>query len=236
MIDIHCHILPGIDDGAPDLRTSIEMARLAYADGIRHVIATPHFNNNYYIPHETVNRLVREVQQALDREGIPVTVHSGSELRLESAEFVYRHGEAGNFCYLGGRPEFVLMEQSWTSYNPDTLAVVDWFGEQGTKVVLPHPERHMFFREQPKLLENLIAAGVWTQVSVDSLLGKNSPDAQKFAEWLIDRDYAHTLATDAHNLHRKPNLSLGFKIVRERAGEARAAELQLRAEQIIGIV
>jgi protein-tyrosine phosphatase len=152
MIDIHCHILYGIDDGAQDLQESIEMARLASKDGIRHLFATPHFK---------------------------------------------------------------------------------WFIQRGTRPIIPHPERHYFFRKQPELLTRLIDEGCWTQVSVDSLLGKNSDDAMDFAHRLIDDDLVHILATDAHNLHRKPNLSDGFRMVTERSGSQKAKEIHSRAQQIL---
>jgi protein-tyrosine phosphatase len=233
MIDIHCHILPGVDDGAHNLEESVAMARLAHEDGIRHIIATPHFNCNYYNPIKAVRTKVKELQRVLDTRGIPVSIHPGNEVRLENTEDFYRDLEKGEFGTLDAAGKFLLLEQRFTEYQPDTLEVVTWLHEQGIRVILPHPERHYFFRDQPRMLEKLIAAGVWTQVSADSLIGRNNEEVRRFADWLVDRDFAHTLATDAHNVHRKPNLSEGFRIVRQRAGEGRVDEILARMDTIL---
>jgi protein-tyrosine phosphatase len=235
MIDIHCHILPSIDDGAANMVETIEMSRLAYADGIRHIIATPHFNNLFHNTVGTVNRLVPLVQQALNRAGIDITIHPGNEVRLESKDFIFHHTLTEQYCYLAGNAGFILLEQSWHNYYEPTLDIVRWFQDRGTRIIIPHPERHSFFRSDPQLLVTLIEAGVWTQVSVDSLLGKNSDAAQQFAEWLIQHNYAHTLATDAHNTRRKPNLSVGFDIVERFVGADRVTEMKDRARSILPV-
>ncbi|WP_274366118.1 tyrosine-protein phosphatase [Paenibacillus thermotolerans] len=234
MIDIHCHILPGVDDGALNLEMSVGMARLAAQDGIRVIVATPHHNKVFLVTEHTVRSKVKELQTELDRLNIPLTIMPGNELRLESPEFVYEAMAANRFCYLADNPRFVLLEQSWEKYHPDTPSVVAALKERGTTLILPHPERHFFFRERPKLLEELVGLGVWTQVSVDSLIGNNGPEVQKFALSLVDRGLAHTLATDAHNLRRKPNLSLGYKLVAQRAGAAAAEQIRGRMKRIIG--
>ncbi len=233
MVDIHCHILPGIDDGAENILETIEMAKLASADGTRHIIATPHFNHTFLNSVEVVHKLVPQVQHAIDLAGVDITIHPGNEVRLESKDFVVSHTLNKQYCYLAGNPKFLLLEQSWHNYYAQTLEIIQWFQERGTRIIIPHPERHSFFRNEPQLLVKLIEAGVWTQVSVDSLLGKNSDAAQRLAEWLIQHNYVHMLATDAHNIRRKPNLSLGFDIVDHLVGSARVQEMKDRAWSIL---
>jgi protein-tyrosine phosphatase len=233
MIDIHCHILWGIDDGAKDLNESLEMARIAYEDGIRHIIATPHFNNTFLNDRAIVLNKLQELQTALDEAGIQVRIHPGSEIRLENQEFFEEHDKTSRFHFLGHTEKFVLLEQRWEDYEPSTVAVVQSLRARGITPIIPHPERHWFFRDNPELLAALIEAGAWTQVSVDSLLGKNNEEAQNFSEWLIARGWLHTLATDAHNVNRKPNLSLGYERVRQLAGEQRCREIASRAEGMI---
>jgi protein-tyrosine phosphatase len=233
MIDIHCHILPGVDDGALDMTMAVGMARLAWEDGIRTVVATPHFNHVFKVDSGTVRRKVAELRAELNRLDIPLTILPGNELRLENSGFIYEAIEQDSFCYLADNKRFVLLEQSWEKYNPETPVVVERLRKQGTKVILPHPERHFFFRQHPQWLDELIGLGVWTQVSVDSLIGNNGAEVQKFALELADKGHAHTLATDAHNLKRKPNLSLGYKLVAERCGEQAAQLIRDRMELII---
>lgn len=233
MIDIHCHILCDLDDGAEHMLESVEMARIAYEDGIRHIIATPHFTLAYRNTASRVQRKVRELQQELDRLGIEVTIHPGNEVRLESKAFLYDQAKSGTFSYLDPAHHYVLLEQRWSDYNPETIEVVKWFLQRRTRPILPHPERHSFFRKQPELIEQLIQAGVWTQVTADSLNGRNGEEVRRFAEWLLANDYVHTIATDAHNVRRKPNLSSGYEAVRRLAGEERAEQIKARCQQIL---
>ncbi len=233
MIDIHCHILCDLDDGAGDLQESVKMARIAYEDGIRHIIATPHFTLAYRNTADRVQRKVLELQQELDRLGIGVKIHPGNEVRLESKSFLYEHAKSEQFSYLDPAQQYVLLEQRWSDYNPDTIEVAKWLMKRHTRPILPHPERHTFFRKQPELIEQLIQAGVWTQVTADSLNGNNGEEVRRFAEWLLAQDYIHTLATDAHNVRRKPNLSSGYEAVRKLAGIQRAEQIMQRTEQIL---
>ncbi len=235
VIDIHCHILHGLDDGAKDMDESIQMARLAYEDGIRHIIATPHFNHTYYNHSGIVRKKTEQLQVELDRLGIGVSIHPGNEVRMESYEYVMEHAQKESFCYLADNPAFVLVEQPWIGYVEGSVGIVRWFVERGTTPIIPHPERHLFFREQPELLEDLIAAGAWTQVSVDSLLGKNGDEARFFAYGLIDRGFAYTLATDAHNTTRKPNLAEGFRIVERHAGRTAVQTIAKRMDALIPV-
>jgi protein-tyrosine phosphatase len=185
------------------------------------------------VERDIVHAKLTELRAELERQRVPITVLPGNEVRLESARFFYDAMEAGKFCYLADDPRFLLLEQAWEGFCPDTLDIVKTLTERGTKVIIAHPERHLFFRAKPQLLEAQLALGAWTQVSVGSLLGENGPDAQAFAFDLLDRGLVHTLATDAHNMTRKPILSLGFQAVAERAGVAAAQAIRERLESIL---
>lgn len=233
MIDIHCHIIPGVDDGASNLDEALEMARIAYADGIRHIVATPHFAKSYQTNRDDVTRGVKRLNKALKEAAISVEIHPGHEVRIESSQYFYDHAKNETFHYLGSTGRYLLLEQKWSGYNNDSPEIVRWLLDRGVQPIIPHPERHTFFRQQPELLTRLIELGAWTQVSVDSLLGKNSEVAKTFGEWLIQTGNAHTIATDAHNPRRKPNLSLGFNIVRRLAGESEVQAILTRLQGII---
>jgi protein-tyrosine phosphatase len=232
MIDIHCHILSGLDDGASDLQESVAMAKLAYKDGIRHIIATPHFTESIMSRAETRMEKIEELRQALKRARINVAITPGNEVRIESAEFVYDHEAAGSYHYLTPDKRFILLEQRWSAFNERTEEICRWFLSRGTTPILAHPERHVFFRERPELLHQLLDLGVWTQVTVDSLLGKNGVQAELFGRELVRAGRAHVLATDAHNTKRKPNLSQGIRVVREIAGQEQTKALLERMDII----
>jgi len=232
MIDIHCHILSGLDDGAGDLQVSVDMARMAYEDGIRHIVATPHFFGKYVTAPGTILEKIEQLRLELQRERIGITITPGNEVRLESAAFVYEHDKEGNFFYLDPGRRFVLLEQPWERYCDDSEEVFQWFLSRGTTPIIPHPERHAFFREQPELLYRLMDMGAWTQVTVDSLIGRNGKAAETFSRRLLERDQIHVLATDAHNTSRKPNLSEGFRLLNLMAGAERSQQILDRMESI----
>jgi protein-tyrosine phosphatase len=233
LIDIHCHILPGVDDGAVNMEMSIAMARLAYEDGIRTVVATPHYNHAWKVVRERVIELTAALQKELDQREIPLHIVPGHEVRLENIPFVQKALADGEICYLDHNERFLLLEQAWEGYHPDTPDVLEMLRQRGTTMIIPHPERHVFFREQPQLLDRLIGLGAWTQVSVDSLIGNNGSEVQKFALQMLEREMIHTLATDAHNTRRRPNLSLGYALIEERAGVAAADAIRMRMKEIV---
>lgn len=233
MIDIHCHILPGVDDGAKDMAQAIEMAKIAVSDGISHIIATPHFNNVFRVPRSVVVNKVAELQKRLAQAGVKLGISAGNEVTLWDEADFYKRMEKNEFCYLNEKKSFLLLEQPWAGYFPRSKEVTEDLVNHGIIPIIPHPERHFFFRENPGLLLDLLARGAWTQVSADSLVGHFDEDARQFGKWLVQENYAHTLATDAHNTQRKPNLSSGFAVVRELAGADREQEILSRMRQII---
>ncbi|MDF2959044.1 MAG: hypothetical protein K0S39_779 [Paenibacillus sp.] len=235
MFDIHCHILHEIDDGAKNLPEALEMARIAYDDGIRHIVATPHFKSDLLSHRNLVDQRVHELQTALNEAAIDITIHRGNEVCLESADFFHQHHKQQSFHCLTGGSSYLLMEQPWTNYCPDTIDVVRYLLLKGITPIIPHPERHSFFREQPELLDALLQEGAWTQVTVDSLLGKNNEDARSFALRLLEQGQIHTIATDAHNVNRKPNLSEGFRIIEAYSSKAQAQDILSRMKQVVGL-
>jgi protein-tyrosine phosphatase len=234
MIDIHCHILHGVDDGAYDLAESLTMARHAYQDGIRHIIATPHLNIHYNNTRAYVQNKTAILQKAFDLHNIQIKLHPGCEVQLKDKQTLYRQVEQNEFCFLGPDARYVLLEQRWTDYDPETPEIIAWLLARGITPIIPHPERHIFFRNQPELITQLVEAGAWTQVSVDSLLGNNNQEALEYANRLIDANHVHTLATDAHNTNRKPTLAIGYTYISDRVGKARADEINARCYGIIG--
>ncbi|MFC5470830.1 tyrosine-protein phosphatase [Cohnella suwonensis] len=233
MIDIHCHILHGVDDGARDLNESVAMARLAYANGIRDIVATPHFNENYRVDADLMLRKSEELQRELDRQRIAVRIHPGNEVRFESKAFLEDHKSNRRFSYLASPAKFLLLEERWQAYDPDTTEAVERLLHEGVTPIIAHPERHFFFRERPELLLELMALGAWTQVSADSLVGNFGPEAARFGRWLCETGNASTLATDAHNMSRRPNLREGFDVFEKLAGPEALAELAARTRTIL---
>jgi protein-tyrosine phosphatase len=235
MLDLHCHILPGVDDGPDSLEESLEVARLFVADGITYATATPHCHRHIRSLRATIVPAVERLNAALIREGIPLTVLPGAEIQVTSVADYQRDYEAGVLCHLGDCPAFSLTEFPWsgTLYPQGASELIGWLLARGTRAVIAHPERHEYFRSDPARLVALTEAGAWIQVTVDSLLGVNGPMAQAAGEGFLKIFPNAVLATDAHNPERCSGLTPGYARVRERLGDARADDLRQRSDHIL---
>jgi protein-tyrosine phosphatase len=235
MLDLHCHILPEVDDGPASLDEALALARFCVRDGITHITATPHCHRHLRLLRADILPHVKRFNTALARAGVPLTVLPGSEIQVTDTAAYRQDFEAGLYCHLGDGRDFTLLEFNWKPYlyPPGAPEQVGWLRERGMTPIIAHPERHSFFRDDPRRLRDLVSAGAWLQVTVDSLLGNHGPDPKSAGEELL-RDYREALlATDAHNLRRCSGLAAGYAWVRDRLGEERAADLRARADAVL---
>ncbi|MBN1547647.1 MAG: hypothetical protein JW902_13430 [Syntrophaceae bacterium] len=205
MIDVHCHILPGIDDGPATLEEALAMCRMAVADGIQSIVATPHcYHGKYPNDEASILPVYKDLRDRVREEGILLDLHVAGDVHIhpELPSFLKK-----NEClYLGGR--FVLVE------IPSDV-VPRFIGEflfnmriSGFIPVLTHPERNRTVQSNPQILDEWIAGGGLTQITAMSLTGDFGIEAKQTAFDLIDRGWVHCLATDAHSTGwRKPILS-----------------------------
>jgi protein-tyrosine phosphatase len=235
MIDLHCHILPGIDDGAASMDEALAMARFCVQDGITHITATPHCHRTWRYLRADILPHVARLNDELTRAGIPLTILPGSEIQVTDAADYRRDFEAGLYCHLGDSATFTLLELPWDRrrYPADVAELVVWLRRQGMRPIIAHPERHNFFRDDPPRLRALTDAGAWMQITVDSLLGNHGPEAMSAGEEMLCEYREAVLATDAHNMRRCSGLSVGFRWVEERLGRERADDLRARAGHIL---
>jgi protein-tyrosine phosphatase len=237
MLDLHCHILPEVDDGAASLDEALAMARLCVADGITHIAATPHCNRAWPFYRPDILPRVAAFNAELAKAEVPLTILPGSEIQLTSVRDYHADFEAGRFCHLGDGREFTLLEFSWNGrkYPPGTEAaqLVAWLRKQGMTPIVAHPERHEFFRDEPARLKALTDTGAWLQITVDSLLGNHGEAPRVAGKEMLGTYGEAVLATDAHNLRRCSGLSLGYAWVREHLGAGRADDLRARSDHIL---
>jgi protein-tyrosine phosphatase len=214
-VDIHCHLVPGIDDGARDEADALAMARLAVAEGTATVICTPHQLGNYR--HNQGNNILRRVQalqELLNTHQIPLVVLPGADVRIEG-DMTQLLG-SGEVLTLGDHGRHVLLELPHDIYLP-LEPVLEVLRNQGITGILSHPERNRGLLRQPRLIEPLVEAGCLMQVTTGSLTGSFGPECQQLAESMVARGRVHFLATDAHGSNRRRPLF--------RAAVARAIEL-----------
>ena len=204
VIDLHSHLLPGIDDGAPDLDASVEMGRAAVAGGVDAIVATPHVSSTYANDPATFPERVAQVQAALDQAGVALRVHKGAE--VSHAMLPELSDEALGRCTLGdGR--FILFEPPLNGPVPFIDRMVGDLQQKGFEVLIAHPERIAAFQKRIDLVQKLVAQGCLTSVTAGSVGGQFGGSVKRFTQDLFERGLVHNLASDAHDAEwRSPAL------------------------------
>lgn len=222
--DIHCHLLPGIDDGSTDLETSLAMARMAVDDGIHTIIATPHQLGNFSDNGgDDIRARTLELQQFLDANHIPLDVMPGGDVRIE--EGMVEKLLTGEVLTLGDHGRHVLLELPHELYF-DIEPVLQALADHGVTGILSHPERNQGIMRDTSTIEPLVERGCLMQVTAGSLMGTFGSRSQELAEWMIERGLVHFIATDAHGLRsRRPLMHRAYDRVAELVGEDVAADL-----------
>lgn len=197
MIDLHLHILPGIDDGARSFDESLSMARTAVESGITVVAATPHVRDDYPTEAGTMERLVGELRDALAAEGLPLEVRPGGEVAVEWLERL-SDDEIARFG-LGGSPRHLLVECPYGGWPLDLGDRLFELRLRGFTPVLAHPERNDEVQRSPEVLRPVVEAGAFVQITAASIDGRLGRRAWKTASRLLDLGLAHLLASDAHS-------------------------------------
>ncbi|UYG93826.1 tyrosine-protein phosphatase [Cytobacillus firmus] len=200
MIDIHCHILPGIDDGAQTIEDSLDMAKEAVREGISSIIATPHHNPSYRNTKDEIIEAVIELNNSLKEASIPLEILPGQEVRIygEIVEGL-NNGEILSLSH----SQYMFIE--FPSNHVPRYAEKLLFDIQlhGLIPIIVHPERNKQLMEQPDLLYQFVEKGSLTQVTASSLCGYFGKNIKKFSEQLIEFNLTHFIASDAHNLKNR---------------------------------
>lgn len=224
MIDLHCHILPTIDDGAADLGVSLDMARAAVADGVSVVACTPHILPGLYNnAGPQIVSAVKQLQGVLEREGIPLRLVAGADIHM--APDVVTGLRSGRVPSLAGS-RYVLIEPPHHTAPP--LLEPFFFGLllEGFVPILTHPERLSWLSQRYETVLKMVRAGVWMQITSGSLAGAFGRKAQYWAHRMLDEECVHLLATDAHDTQRRPpDLSRGLDLAAARIGIEQAEHL-----------
>jgi protein-tyrosine phosphatase len=158
MLDLHCHILPGVDDGPVSLAEALSVARLLVADGVTHVTATPHCHRYIRLLRADILPAVDRLNAELGRASIALTVLPGAEIQVTDVAAYQRDYECSVLCHLGDSPFFTLTEFPWQGalYPADAPALIRWLRERGMTAIIAHPERHDYLRKNPNQLASVI--------------------------------------------------------------------------------
>jgi protein-tyrosine phosphatase len=196
MVDVHTHILPGLDDGAPDLATSVAIAEQAAAGGVHTLVATPHIREDYDVRPEELAQRTAAVQAELDRHGLPVRVLPGGELAMTKVASL--SNDELTLVSLAGGSRCMLLE---TPYGPVPASFEETaFALQlrGYTPLVAHPERNRTMRSAPGRLAALVERGALVQITAGALLGRMGRDVGRFSMELVEQGLAHVVASDVH--------------------------------------
>ncbi|MFM1651938.1 tyrosine-protein phosphatase [Brevibacillus sp. B_LB10_24] len=233
MIDLHSHILPNLDDGARDLSEAVEMAKLAAADGITDIVATPHTENGQYVNRgDDILKAVELFQTALVQQGLAMKVHAGAEVHLHLS--LLDNLKTGKVMTFGNLSRYVLIELPALQIPAFTDHLLQEVTAAGITPVIAHPERNIVLRKNPERLALWIRQGVIAQLTAGSLLGRLGKLAQKCAEYFVQNHLVHVLATDSHNADtRPPVISEAYRALQKLTSIETAALFQANAAAIL---
>lgn len=225
MIDLHTHILPGVDDGVKTMDDAVAFARMAVADGVTTAVATPHYRDGFFVNGRTeVLAGVEALRARLRSEGVPLDVLPGAEVHI-SPDLVARV-RSGHAPTLADNGRTVLFELSMSQYPLDLENLVFQMRLAGMQVLFAHPERIRYFEDDVTRYEAVIRLGAFGQLTTGSVTGLFGEEIEAFSEELVRKGLVHVIASDAHNTRgRPPVLSAALARVASWVGEEHARRM-----------
>ncbi len=214
MIDVHCHILPFIDDGAKSWEMSVAMCQVAMQDGVTHIVATPHCNDEYVYDRLRFQGMLQELSQ---RVGSGLTFSLGCDFHFSFDNIQDALTNKGR--YVIGEGPYLLVEFSDYSIPPTVTNLLSQLMMRGVTPIITHPERNPLLLKGPDRVLEFADQGCLIQVTANSLTGFWGSRSQEMAKWLLARNAVHVVASDAHDpIRRSPKLSEARALVEKLAG------------------
>lgn len=233
MIDIHSHILPGVDDGSDSLKTSLKMLETARVGGTTDIIATPHVVEvNGALKWQVIKEKVAMLQREADSAGIEIKIHPGAEVQLSFDILKYILSEPDMYGLAESR--YILIELPMHQYPVNLPEMIYELQLAGRIPVLAHPERQNELMDNPETLLSLLKNGVYSQINSTSLTGKFGKDIELKSKFLLDHDMVTFVGSDTHNTTtRIADLSHAFNILSSKYGLEKSKRLTLLNQQHI---
>lgn len=199
MYDLHCHILPGVDDGAQTLDDSIEMAEAAVSEGITHILATPHHHKRQWVNEKNdVIQRVKDLQAELDKREIDLTIFPGQEVSIYGE--LERDIHDNKILFTDDTRTYILVEFPTASIPTYAERLFYDLQTHGKTPIIVHPERNHAILEHPNRLKNFIDKGALAQLTAASYTGSFGKKIEKLSKQLIEANLVHFIASDAHNV------------------------------------
>ena len=218
MVDIHHHLLPGLDDGPSELETSVAMSRAAANDGITHVVCTPHSSGQYVFDPAAISERLSTLRDAIAKESIPITLGTGCDFHLSFDNV--QDARANPRKYTINATEYLLIELADSGIPPAIRNTFYDLRLAGMTLILTHPERNPSLQRTPSLLADWVREGMLIQITANSVLGHMGRKAEHMSKELLRKRWVNFIATDAHNLtSRAPRLRAAYDLVAQQYGE-----------------
>ena len=233
MIDLHCHLIPGVDDGSKSMDISLKLATDAVKDGIDYALLTPHHMNGVYLNHkQSVIQQTQEFQVELDRHKIPLKVFPGQEVRINGDLLTALDQDDILFANEGG--QYLMLEFPDDDIPNYTSNMIYELMQRGIIPVIVHPERNTKIMKQPDILYDLLNKGCLSQITAGSYVGIFGHKVQKFSKQLIQSGQVYIFASDAHNLpNRKYEMTNAFAKLGNEFGNDYVSKFNENAKRII---
>lgn len=233
MIDLHCHILPTVDDGAEDLEASLAMARYAVSQEITHIMCTPHHNNGRYEnDKQSIIEAVFALQQELDARKIPLTLLEGQEIRVTGELMDDLAADRLLFTDIGNT--YLLLEFPTMDVPTYSEPLFFELRTNGIVPVIVHPERNAKFRENPDLLLPYLEMGCLAQLTAPSIVGVFGKSIQKTAKIMVERNLVQMVASDAHGTNKRTfYLKEAYQEIEKLSGKEKVKQMQQVAKDLV---
>lgn len=233
MVDLHCHLLPGIDDGSKSMAISLRLAKEATENGVTHALLTPHHMNGRYVNHKKdVLRLTQEFQQQLKDHQIPLTVFPGQEVRINGQ--LIQALDNDDILFADENNRYLMLEFPDDDVPHYTNQMVFELQQRGITPVIVHPERNTKIMAHPELLYQLLEKECLSQITVSSYVGTFGKKVEDFSRQLIENGQGYVFASDTHDLPgRKYEMRQAFDKLRQEFGNELADQYARNARAII---
>lgn len=232
MIDIHCHILPNVDDGAENMHDAITMAMIAKEEGINKIIATPHYHPEFKYPRgQELDKIYEDFKKELKENKIDIEIYMGNEIYF-TYNIIEKISDLDYYCL--NNSKYILVEFPPTNFPLNLCNIVYELKQKGFTPVLAHVERYIKIHEDPEIIYDCIKCGAIIQINSSSLIGKQGKELQKLCNLLISRNMVHLVSTDAHgSKRRRPLLKDSYQYVEKKYSKALADDLFINNAQCI---
>ncbi|WP_283588619.1 tyrosine-protein phosphatase [Limosilactobacillus viscerum] len=199
MVDLHCHLLPGVDDGSKSMEISLRMAKEAVENGVTHALLTPHHMNGRYVNHkQDVIHLTKQFAAELEKNNIPLTVFPGQEVRINGN--LLKALDNDDILFADTDNRYLMLEFPDDDVPHYTNRMIFDLQQREITPVIVHPERNTMIMDKPEVLYELLQKGCLSQITASSYIGTFGKKVEKFSRQLIEAGQGYVFASDAHDL------------------------------------